>query len=517
MATTAASPPRAPRVATAARSRLATGLGLALLVAVSAVLRTDRLDAGFWIDEGLSAGIADRPLLEIPGTLRQDGSPPLYYLLLHLWMAVTGARSETALHAFSLVVALLAVPAAFLLLRALVSTRAGWIGALLFAANPFLSQYAQEARMYALVVLLSLVTCATFVGAFAQLRGRRWTLGFATSLVALLYTHNWALFLAFALTAAFLALLTLAPDRRALWREGRLAAALAALAYAPWVPTLLFQVGHTGAPWARDPTLVSLAEAPTRLFGPTGQWLLLLAAGAGLAAVARSERRTSRTALVLALAGVLTLVVAWVASQVAGAFAVRYLAVALPPLLVLGALGLARAAGLGLAAAALLAGLWAANPAPAVKSNAREVAAAVAPALRPGDLVLSTQPEQVPVLSYYLAEVDGLRYATLTGPVRDLGVTDWRDGTERLRATSVARDLEPVLASVRPGQRIVLIAPDFSIVERWQAPWTELVRVRSAAWEERVGSDPGFGVVMVEPFRTVPRPNELRATVYVRR
>ena len=61
----------------------------------------------------------------------------------------------------------------------------------------------------------------------------------------------------------------------------------------------------------------------------------------------------------------------------------------------------------------------------------RAISEAIAPSLRPGDLVVSTQPEQIPVLDYYLP--DGLRYATLWGPVDDVGVTDWRDGVERLR------------------------------------------------------------------------------------
>ena len=42
-----------------------------------------RIHARFWIDEGLSVGIASHPLVDIPGVLRQDGSPPLYYLLLN--------------------------------------------------------------------------------------------------------------------------------------------------------------------------------------------------------------------------------------------------------------------------------------------------------------------------------------------------------------------------------------------------------------------------------------------------
>ena len=65
-------------------------LALGALVVVSLLLRTRELDVGFWIDEGISVGIADRPLIDIPGTLRLDGSPPLYYMLLHVWMQVAG-------------------------------------------------------------------------------------------------------------------------------------------------------------------------------------------------------------------------------------------------------------------------------------------------------------------------------------------------------------------------------------------------------------------------------------------
>ena len=77
------------------RSRLVAPLALFGLVALCVLLRTRDFGVGFWIDEGLSVGIADRPLSEIPGTLRLDGSPPLYYSLLHVWMSVVG-RSEEA-------------------------------------------------------------------------------------------------------------------------------------------------------------------------------------------------------------------------------------------------------------------------------------------------------------------------------------------------------------------------------------------------------------------------------------
>ena len=88
-------------------------VGLGALVALSLLLRTTELGIGFWIDEGLSVGIADRPLGDIPLALREDGSPPLYYMLLHFWLDV-GGRSEAGVRGLSLLFALLAIPAALL-------------------------------------------------------------------------------------------------------------------------------------------------------------------------------------------------------------------------------------------------------------------------------------------------------------------------------------------------------------------------------------------------------------------
>src|SRR3954454_20660766 len=188
----------------AGSARLLAPLAVGGLVLLSIVLRTRDFDVGFWIDEGLSVGIADRPLGDIPAALRLDGSPPLYYTLLHLWIAVFGS-AETATHALSLVFAVLAVPAAWWAARGLFGRTAGLAAALLAATNPFLTHYAQETRMYALVVLLGVLACGAFGRAYVppgpepappRAVRRRWAAGFAAALAALMYTHNWALFFA---------------------------------------------------------------------------------------------------------------------------------------------------------------------------------------------------------------------------------------------------------------------------------------------------------------------------------
>jgi mannosyltransferase len=519
MATAAPRPiVRAPAIT---RAKLAGPVAMGALLLLALFLRTRELGIGFWIDEGLSVGISDRPLGDIPGALRLDGSPPLYYLLLHVWMSVAGT-SEEAVRALSVVFGLLAVPVAWWAARALFGTRTAWMAAVLAATSPFLTQFAQEARMYALTALLSLVASAAFARTFAFAENRRpWAIGFAVALAAMLYTHNWALFFGAACGAAWLFLVARAPapERRDLLVHGAIAFGGALLLYLPWIPITLYQVAHTGAPWAESPTVVALLATPGRMLGQFAQVALLLAGGAGLVGLfARRGGRLSprgRAAACLLAIAVLTLLLAWVASQISPAWANRYLAATVGPLLLAIAAGLGNAGKLGIAGLVVAAALAAGDSAPDDKSNVRDVTDAIAPSLAPGDLVVSTQPEQVSVLAYYLP--DGVRFATLTGAVRDTGVTDWRDGPERLGATSAERDLAPLLDRLRPGQRVVLVTPIFADIRRWQAPWTELVRIRSGEWRQHLSNDERFAISTVEPVLPVERrPNAVQATVLVR-
>ncbi len=76
---------------------------LVFLTAVSAYLRTHFITGQFWEDEAITTGIASHSLSAIPGVLRHDGSPPLFYLLLHVWISIFGT-SEAATHSLSLAV-----------------------------------------------------------------------------------------------------------------------------------------------------------------------------------------------------------------------------------------------------------------------------------------------------------------------------------------------------------------------------------------------------------------------------
>ncbi len=477
---------------------LRTGVaGVALLVGglllASLYLRTRALGAWLWMDEGLSIGIASQPLFDIPGVLRQDGSPPLYYMALNIWMDLVG-NGPADTQALSVAISLVAVPGGLWAGWSLFGRRAGLICAALAALNPFLTIYAQETRMYSLMVVLSLLTCAAFLHVYV-FRNRRYLPMFAVLLAAMLYTHSWGIFVSAGTLAAAAVPLMHTEDRRALIKDLAIGFGVAGALYLPWLPTLLYQTAHTGAPWLNPPRLGAPVQISKALLGGgTVTVAVLLGAGSGLAGVlARRAKDIERTAVLTALAvGVATLAIAWLFSQISPAWTTRYLGVALGPIFLLTSLGLARAGNLGLVALVIIVGIWAIPKTASLqnKSNVADLAGAVEERLRPGDLVVTLQPEQHPLVNYHLPA--GLDQATELGPVETKGVMDWRDAKGKLERATPARDLRPLLDRLPRSHRVLMVHPVTSDINDWDAPWTELVRRRSAQWGRAMELDRRF-------------------------
>jgi mannosyltransferase len=508
----------------------AVTLFLVVLTAASVVLRTRQMSFLYWVDEGISVGIASHPLHELPRLLREDGSPPLYYALLHVWMSVFG-RTEVATHWLSEVFAILTIPAAFWSGTRLFGRRTGVFCAVLAAGVPFLTNYAQETRMYSLLLLLSLLVAMSFVAVFIE-RRRRYLPLFGLSLVASLYTHNWALFLGLATFIAYLVCLWAAPrdaiSRRDLIRDGVIGFGITAVLYLPWVPTLFYQAQHTGAPWALPPVFWSLTTAFYFIAGGRGAAMtILLAAGVGLVAlwrplaaawwpgrgwaprgaspagppapsspvgsaghgpaVERDLGTLARATVALLILGLGTLLIAWVYAKTTPAWAGRYLAVIVGPLILVFGLGLARARGLGIVALIFVCLFWSIDPratARDAKSNVGLVAAAMRHHVGATTLVLSTQPEQVPDIHYYLPQIRD--FATPLGRVPDPGVVDWRNALERFRHSSYRTVLAPMIDALRPGQRVLLIVPEIF----QKAPdWMVYIHRSSVHWESYLKHD----------------------------
>ena len=150
-----------------------------------------------------------------------------------------------------------------------------------------------------------------------------------------------------------------------------------------------------------------------------------------------------------------TLAVAWLVSQVSPAWTTRYLGVLLGPMLLIAALGLARAGALGLVALVIIlaSGRSRAHTVSRTSRTPRTCARRVVPELHKGDLVVSMQPEQGPLLAYHLEDLGGapkLRFASPIGAVKNDRVMDWTDGYDKLKDATPAKNLEPLLANLPP-------------------------------------------------------------------
>lgn len=233
-----------------------------------------------WLDEAISVNIAKLPLSHLHAALRQDGAPPLYYVLLHFWMEAFG-QGDVAVRALGGITSVVALPFFWAAGLRLGGVRLAWITFFAALMSPFAIFYATDARMYSLMILWCVLGFLAVARALeAPTRGRLVAVGLLTAVV--LYTHYWGLYLV-TVTGLWL-LYQLWRHRRGLpSRVDRVAAVrtfgamlLGSLLFVPWAPTFLFQAGHTGTPWAPPASAADLIRVFDDFAG-TGAWAVLLA------------------------------------------------------------------------------------------------------------------------------------------------------------------------------------------------------------------------------------------------
>ena len=173
-------------------------LALLLIVVAAVLLRAFRLGhQSLWTDEIVSALSADGRLWWVlTQTSVNSNIPPLYYAVLHLVMSLS--RQEWVLRLPSLLSGVASVPLFFAIVREWLGSRVALVCAALVAISPFHVWYSQEARPYALLLFLSLLSLRLLQLLVAR-PGDRWLqLGFVLSAAATFYAHTLGLpFLAY--------------------------------------------------------------------------------------------------------------------------------------------------------------------------------------------------------------------------------------------------------------------------------------------------------------------------------
>jgi len=235
---------------------------LAALVALYVAARLWRLTGScLWFDELFGVHAARHTWAGLWRFVAADLiHPPLFYALLKVWVAA-GGESLLWLRLFPVVASAAALVPLLLLARELrLGAAETNVALLVAAANGYLVKYAQEVRMYGLLLLLTL----TSLWLFARLLNRE---GSARALLCalffvnllLVYTHYYG-WLVVVSEGVFLAV-------RARRRLGAftLTAAGLAVAYVPWVLACLSAAGKGGGlaqniGWIGRPGLRELFE-----------------------------------------------------------------------------------------------------------------------------------------------------------------------------------------------------------------------------------------------------------------
>jgi len=344
-----------------ARTPVATPVVWVLLVLALALRLWLIADKNLWLDESVSWQFAIGSVADLINGTAGDIHPPLYYVMLHGWVAAFG-DSLMALRSLSVV---FGVAAAYLVYRLLdgVPRVVAYTALFWFAIAPHAILFSQEARMYAAVTALVLGACLSY---------RRWVdsgftsgralVAYAACVVVCLYLHY---FTSLVVAAIWLHALLLAtgitrtptdPPRRLPLTTWIGVHVIVGLIYLPWVATAVSQVSR-GQSWRELVTVAAIpANARDMLAGLLGgtaaytftsvlAWVVVAVLLVGLArlGVCAFRGRQPERDLFFLLVAVVPLAVGLALLPFAGRMDLaRYLPYGLPLLVIAAARGFAR-------------------------------------------------------------------------------------------------------------------------------------------------------------------------------
>lgn len=389
---------------------------LALLLRVWFAMRS-----GCWRDEGQFLWVMRiRTVGAMVEFLRShEAHPPLFYFLMRAWLAVFG-DSETAALVPPILFGVAQVPLAHFAGSRMFNARTGLIAAVLVTLSTTLIVFSAMIRPYSLMPLLCLASGYLLWRGLLG-RGMKSWAAYAAVTLAILLSHNWGWLVWGAqwVAAGIWFLWRREPERPARMKGWALAQIAVAAGYAPWWPTLLYQTRH-GAPFPHPESLAYKVRYSLESIISLPQWgaIAVLAFLVGAAIVRRTRLpRTAdaevdwdrRLALLLTIGIPLVAVIAPVVlSARTNLMQSRCLVMVAPCALLAISYGIDRLSSrrplVTLLATCGLAGLYLAASvvySRRIKSNAREIAAAVARHARSDDLLVIVPDWLASSFNYY--------------------------------------------------------------------------------------------------------------------
>lgn len=217
-------------------------LKLIIILLLGLILRLISLDQSLWLDEATSVVVArDFTFSEIitrfsPG----DFHPPLYYLMLKVWISVFGS-TEVAVRMLSVVFGVATIWVVYKITQKLFAYHISLLASLFFATAPLHIYYSQEARMYVPLTFFAALSVFFFLQIIQEKKSSifNW-LGFIAVNALLLYTDYISIFL-FGFYKVYLFLF----ERDKLVRFAKelfFSSLVTVLLFVPFVPTFVTQL-----------------------------------------------------------------------------------------------------------------------------------------------------------------------------------------------------------------------------------------------------------------------------------
>jgi mannosyltransferase len=334
-------------------------LTLFLLLTAGTVVRFQCLASKpFWFDECFSVEVARidwRNFLHLMWW--REANMSLYYVLLKVWLYF--GQSPFFIRSLSVVTSAATLPAIYWVAKQLYDRRVALIATALLAVNAYSVRYAQEARSYALFMLLATLSSGFLIALLRQmspdLRSQSATSssqtlllrGYVVTSVLAVYAHLYSILL---LAAHWIAAVRISPQGDGQATSPRMWPSWKMIGLAI-LPLLVF-VAKTGAGpihWIQRPGVRDLVEFFEHLAGGTWALALIYAAACLAALIPSGKQLWSRDTawpgwrcqflLLWLLFPILLTVLLSFARPV---FLARYMIFCLPALLILVSAGLAR-------------------------------------------------------------------------------------------------------------------------------------------------------------------------------
>lgn len=250
---------------------------LLAVLALAVFLRLFTLGSeSLWLDEAVSVTSSKASLWSIVHTTAsQDMHPPLYYSILHFWMLLFG-QTEAAIRSLSACFGIASVFLTYKVGQELYDRKTGLIAGFLMTISAFAIAYSQEARPYALLLMLTLLSFFLFIRILdVKNRGRAHIVLYALVNILLAYTHIFGLFIIGAQVLCFILFQRrYAGARLAFWSTQL----VTVVAFSPWIYVLFtytFKGTIEALNWIPEPSPYIFARSMGSLAGAGYLWAAL--------------------------------------------------------------------------------------------------------------------------------------------------------------------------------------------------------------------------------------------------